>query len=108
MLRVIIPNMRSAVLNAQVLAVALVLGEFTVASLLQYVNVQVAMNQVGQANARVAYAVASAALMLTFLLLLIISVIGRRRSRSVPDAPAAEGLTRVTPAPVPVTTSKEK
>ena len=119
MLRVIMPNMRSAVLNAQVLAVALVLGEFTVASLLNYVNVQVAMNQVGQANARVAYAVASAALLLTFLLLLVISVAGRTRRRSapdepdtpdasgVPDAPAAEGLTRATPAPVALVTPKE-
>jgi putative spermidine/putrescine transport system permease protein len=81
-LRVVMPNMRSAVLNAQVLAVALVLGEFTVASLLQYVNVQVAMNQVGQADPRVAYAVASAALILTFLLLLAIAFLGRSRTRS--------------------------
>ncbi len=107
MLRVIVPNMRSAVLNAQVLAVALVLGEFTVASLLNFVNVQVAMNQVGQANARVAYAVASAGLLLTFLLLLVISVAGRSRSRTVPDAPAAEGLTRATPVPAAVATTRE-
>ncbi len=111
MLRVIVPNMRSAVLNAQLLAVALVLGEFTVASLLNFVNLQVAMNQVSQANSRVAYAVASAALLLTFLLLLLISLAGQIRPRTAadepdsPDIPADQGITRAAPAPVTIATA---
>lgn len=79
MLRVIVPNISSAVLNSSLLAVALVLGEFTVASLLNYVNMQVAMNNLSQANAGVAMAVASAALLAVFVLLIALSFVGRRR-----------------------------
>jgi putative spermidine/putrescine transport system permease protein len=79
MLRVITPNIRSAVLNASLLAVAIVLGEFTVASLLNYVNMQVAMNNLQQANAGVSTAVASAALLFVFVLLIALSFVGNRR-----------------------------
>ena len=79
MARVITPNITSAVLNASLLAVSLVLGEFTVASLLNYVNLQVAMNQLQQANAGVSMAVASAALLAVFVLLIGLSFVGRRR-----------------------------
>jgi len=41
MLRIIVPNMWQAILNALLLTVALVLGEFTVAYLLTYVTLQV-------------------------------------------------------------------
>lgn len=79
MLRVITPNIRSAVLNASLLAVALVLGEFTVASLLNYVNMQVAMNNLQQANTGVSTAVAAAALLFVFVLLIALSFVGGRR-----------------------------
>jgi putative spermidine/putrescine transport system permease protein len=79
MLRVITPNIRAAVLNSSLLAVSLVLGEFTVASLLNYVNVQVAMNNIQQANAGVSMAVASASLLAVFILLVGLSFVGRRR-----------------------------
>jgi putative spermidine/putrescine transport system permease protein len=75
--RVIAPNIRSALLNAALLAVALTMGEFTVASLLNYVNLQVAVNQLAQANAGVSVAVAAALLLFTFLLLLVLSLVGR-------------------------------
>jgi putative spermidine/putrescine transport system permease protein len=66
--------------------VALTLGEFTVASLLNYVNLQVAVNQLAQANAGVSVAVAAALLLFTFVLLLVLAIVGRsgpatRRSR---------------------------
>lgn len=80
MLRVITPNIRGAVLNSSLLAVSLVLGEFTVASLLNYVNVQVAMNNIQQANAGLSVAVASGALLVVFILLIGLSFVGRRRS----------------------------
>jgi putative spermidine/putrescine transport system permease protein len=79
MLRVITPNIRAAVLNSSLLAVSLVLGEFTVASLLNYVNLQVAMNNAQQANAGVSVAVASGALLFVFILLIGLSFVGRRR-----------------------------
>jgi putative spermidine/putrescine transport system permease protein len=86
MVRVIVPNITSAVLNAALLAVALVMGEFTVASLLNYVNVQVAMNNLSQDNAGVAVAVAAGALLVVFILLFALSFVGRpRRGRIVED-----------------------
>jgi putative spermidine/putrescine transport system permease protein len=85
MFRVITPNIASAVLNASLLAVALVLGEFTVASLLNYVNVQVAMNNAAQANAGVSVAVASGALLVVFILLFALSFVGARRRGSAPS-----------------------
>src|SRR6266568_2923707 len=51
MFRVIAPNMASALLNACLLSVALVLGEFTFANLLSYLNLQVEIFQLGLANA---------------------------------------------------------
>jgi putative spermidine/putrescine transport system permease protein len=86
MFRVVAPNIRSALLNAALLSVALTLGEFTVASLLNYVNLQVGVNQLAQANAGVSVAVAAALLLFTFVLLLVLAIVGRsgpatRRSR---------------------------
>jgi putative spermidine/putrescine transport system permease protein len=86
MLRVIAPNIRSALLNASLLSVALTLGEFTVASLLNYVNLQVAVNQLAQANAGVSVAVAAALLLFTFLLLLVLSLVGGGNRRTSRDA----------------------
>jgi putative spermidine/putrescine transport system permease protein len=82
MTRVITPNISSAVLNASLLSVALVLGEFTVASLLNYVNLQVAMYTTAQENAGVSIAVAAASLLVVFVLLFALSFVGRRRRGS--------------------------
>jgi putative spermidine/putrescine transport system permease protein len=79
--RIIVPNMWSALLNASLLSVAVVLGEFTVANLLNYVNLQVAIAQLGRANAGVSIAVAVASLMFAFILLVILSFFGRPRAR---------------------------
>ena len=83
MWRIIVPNMSGALLNAALLSVAVVLGEFTIASLLNYVNVQVAIAQLGRANAGVSIAVAVASLLFVFLLLVVLSFVGRPRSRTV-------------------------
>ena len=80
MLRVIVPNMRAALLNACLLSVAVVLGEFTVANLLNYVNLQVAIAQLGRANAAVSIAVAVASLMFAFVLLVVLAFAGRQRT----------------------------
>ena len=80
--RVIAPNMSGALLNACLLSVALVLGEFTFANLLSYVNLQVEIAQLGLANAGVSIAVSVASLLFAFLLLMVLSFVGAaRRSR---------------------------
>ena len=82
MWRVIVPNVRAALLNAALLSVALVLGEFTIAQLLNFQNLQVAINLLGRANAGVSIAVALASLVLAFVLLLVLSFVGGRRGRA--------------------------
>jgi putative spermidine/putrescine transport system permease protein len=81
--RVIVPNMRQGVLNAMLLTGALVLGEFTIAYLLLYTNLQVTLFAVsrGTPNAGVLFSTSSAALLFAFALLLILSYVGRRSGR---------------------------
>ena len=81
MLRVIVPNMSSAILNACLLAVALVLGEFTFANLLAFENLQVAILYVGLVSAGTSIAVAVASLLFAFALLMILSFVGRPKDR---------------------------
>lgn len=79
--RVVVPNLRAALMSAAVVTVALVLGEFTVASLLNRLNLQVAVNLLGKRDASVSVAVSLALLALTFLLLVALSSAGRTRRR---------------------------
>ena len=60
MWRVILPNVRTAVLSASFLAVAVVLGEFTIASLLSRTNLQTAINSIGKRDSQMAVAVSFA------------------------------------------------
>jgi putative spermidine/putrescine transport system permease protein len=87
MWRVILPNIRTAVLLAAFLSVALVLGEFTIASLLNRDNLQVAINLLGKRNASISIAVSFAALLIAFLVLFAMSFVGNgrrvRRARRV-------------------------
>ena len=87
MWRVILPNIRSAVLSAAFLAVALVLGEFTIASLLIRTNLQVQINFLGKSDAAVSVAASLASLILAFVLLFLLSFIGRGRRRAPREAP---------------------
>ena len=79
--RVIVPNMSSAVFNACLLCVAVVLGEFTVANLLNFENLQVAIAILGTGNASVSIALAVLSLLFVFVLLFALSFLGRSRSR---------------------------
>jgi putative spermidine/putrescine transport system permease protein len=78
MLRIIIPNMPSAILNASLLSVALVLGEYTVANLLNFQNLQVEVAYVGLTDANTSTAVAVGALLLAFILLMVLTLVGGR------------------------------
>ncbi len=81
MFRVIAPNMRQAILNALLLTWALVLGEFTIAYLLLYNNLQEELYSISRntPNAGVIFSTSFAALLFAFVLLLILSYAGRRR-----------------------------
>jgi putative spermidine/putrescine transport system permease protein len=82
--RVIVPNMWQAILNALLLSSALALGEFTLAYTLLYVNLQVELYSISRntPNAGVIFSTSVAALAFAFVLLLVLSYVGRlRRSR---------------------------
>jgi putative spermidine/putrescine transport system permease protein len=79
--RVIAPNMRQGILNAVLLTFSLVLGEFTIAYLLLYTNLQVELYSISRntPNAGVLFATSFAALLFAFALLMILSYAGRAR-----------------------------
>ena len=89
--QIVVPNIRQGLLSAAVLSIALVLGEFTISSLLAYDTLQVELNSLGLTNAGVSIAVALAALIFAFVLLLIVSSVGGGRRRSKQAAAPAEG-----------------
>ena len=78
--RVLLPNLSRAIMSAALLSVALVLGEFTVASLLNFENLQVEIYLLGRVNAAVSVAVALSSLLFSFAMLLGLSWIGSGRS----------------------------
>jgi putative spermidine/putrescine transport system permease protein len=86
MFRVIIPNMWEGILNALLLTVALVLGEFTVAYLLGYNTLQPDLFDISRnsENASVLFSASTATLLFAFILLLILSYAGRRLRRGRP------------------------
>lgn len=83
-LRVIVPNMPSAILNACLLSVALILGEYTIANLLNFQNLQVAIAYVGLTTAGTSIAVAVGSLLFAFVLLLVLSFVGRGQLNANP------------------------
>jgi len=82
LVRVLLPNLRRGVLAAAFISVAVVLGEFTIASLLNRVNLQTALLQISQSDPYVAVIFAFLALLLVFALLLLIGRLGSTRNRS--------------------------
>lgn len=82
LLRILVPNLRRGILAASVLSVAVVLGEFTIASLLSRVNLQTSLLLVSQSDPFVAVIFALLALVFAFLLLFLVDRLvtaGRRR-----------------------------
>jgi putative spermidine/putrescine transport system permease protein len=86
MWRVILPNVRTAVLSASFLAVALTLGEFTIANLLSRTNLQVALYLLGKSDAQISVAVGLAFLVFSFLVLFVLSFVGGQRGGVSPLA----------------------
>ncbi|GAA3441298.1 ABC transporter permease [Planomonospora venezuelensis] len=81
LLRVIVPNLRSALAGASFLTLALVLGEYTVAALLGYQTFPVWIVTVSGSNGRLSVAVSILSLLLTWLLLLALSGAGAKRKK---------------------------
>ncbi len=81
MWRVLMPNLRSALLSATVLTIALVLGEFTMASLDLWETLPVWIVDFAQDNGRVTTLVAMLSLVVTWLALTLIVSLDRSQSR---------------------------
>ncbi|WP_084361520.1 ABC transporter permease [Herbiconiux solani] len=76
LVRVVVPNIRRGLLAASFISVAVVLGEYTIAALLNRVNLQTALVVVSKADPFVAVIFALLALLFAFLLLVAIGRIG--------------------------------
>ena len=79
MWRILLPNLRRGILAASLISVAVVLGEYTIASLLNRSNLQTALVQVSRSDPYVAVIFALLALTLVFVLLLLIGRVGSTR-----------------------------
>ncbi|GGS21639.1 spermidine/putrescine ABC transporter permease [Streptomyces humidus] len=78
LVRVVLPNLRGALLNASFLTLALVLGEFTVAQLLGFQPFAVWIVNVSGAQAQLSVAVSVLSLLVTWALLLVLAGFGGR------------------------------
>lgn len=81
--RVLLPNLRTGILAASFISVAVVLGEFTIASLLNRSNLQTALVQISKSDAYAAVIFSLLSLAFVFVLLLVIGRIGRSSNRKV-------------------------
>jgi putative spermidine/putrescine transport system permease protein len=80
--RVLMPNLRTALLSAIVLTVALVLGEFTMASLALYQTFPVWIVNFDQTSGPISVAASLLALFVTWVFLMAITLIAGRSRRS--------------------------
>ncbi|WP_136706322.1 ABC transporter permease subunit [Agromyces sp. H66] len=78
LLRVLAPNLRTGLIAASLISVAVVLGEFTIASLLNRQNLQTALVVVGKQDPYASVILSLLALAFAFVLLVAIGRAGRR------------------------------
>ncbi|RLV48628.1 ABC transporter permease subunit [Nocardioides mangrovicus] len=81
--RVVVPNIWSGMLSASFIAIAVVLGEYTIASLMGYQNLQVVIVLLGKTDGPTSVAASLATILLGFVLLLVLSLATRGRRRHV-------------------------
>ena len=84
---IIMPTLRTGILNGSFIAIALVLGEFTISNILNYKTFQVVIAQIGRTNGNVAVAVSLASILLVLAILLIIP--NSKRQNEVLDVDVA-------------------
>jgi putative spermidine/putrescine transport system permease protein len=80
-LRVVVPNIWSGILSAAFISVAVVLGEYTIASLSGFETLQVQIVAIGKSDGPTSVAASLATLLFGFVLLLALSLLTRRRRR---------------------------
>ncbi len=81
LLRVVIPNVRFAILSAILLTVTLVIGEFTMASLMLFNTFPVYMEYIGETKANPAAALAMISFAFTWLTMLGVLLVGHGAAR---------------------------
>lgn len=86
--RVVLPNLRTGLLSGAVLTLALVFGEYTVASILGFVPFAVWIVQDGQGSGQLPIAVSLLSLLLSWIVLFLVSFLGGRRAAAVTDRSA--------------------
>ncbi len=80
---VIMPTVRTGIMNGSFIAIALVLGEFTISNILNYKTFTVVIAQIGRVNGNVAVAVSLASII--FVLFLLLMVPSKKRQKEVLD-----------------------
>ncbi|HYP46759.1 MAG TPA: ABC transporter permease subunit [Propionibacteriaceae bacterium] len=102
--RVIVPNIKTALISASFISIALVLGEYTFASLLNFNTLQVTITQQGKSNAQVSMAASLASILFAVALLVGLSFAsGRRHGRGRDRTTPADAL-----APTPPSATQEQ
>jgi putative spermidine/putrescine transport system permease protein len=94
--RVVLPNIRTSVISAAFITIAVVLGEYTIAALLLKNTFSVFLVQIGGGYAQGSVALSVAAIGFTWLLLGILALVTRRRG----GRPASTAAVGVGAAPV--------
>ncbi len=84
-LRVVLPNIWSGILSAAFISIAVVLGEYTIASLSGFETIQVQIVSVGKTDGPTSVAASLAVLLFGFVLLMVLSLVTGRRRRGVPS-----------------------
>lgn len=84
---IIMPTLRTGILNGSFIAIALVLGEFTISNLLNFKTFQVVIAQIGRSSGNVAVAVSLASII--FVLILILLIPQKKRQKEVLDVDVA-------------------
>ena len=90
--RVVVPNIWSGILSAAFISIAVVLGEYTIASLSGYQNLQVVIVQIGKSDGPTSVAASLATLLFGFLLLSLLSLLMRRRHGTQGPGPADKAI----------------
>jgi putative spermidine/putrescine transport system permease protein len=84
---VIMPTLRTGIINGSFIAIALVLGEYTISNLLNYKTFQVVIAQIGRTSGNVAVSVSLASILFVLILLLVIPQ--KKKQKEVLDVDVA-------------------
>ena len=80
---IIMPTIKTGIVNGSFIAIALVMGEFTISNILNYKTFQVVIAQIGRTNGNVAVAVSLASIL--FVLVLLLAIPTKKRRSAVLD-----------------------